>query len=200
MIGHIRGLLLEKRPPWLLVDVNGVGYEMEAPMTVFYDLPEAGSEVRLHTHFVVRDDALLLYAFASRFERELFRALIRVSGVGPKLALAILSGMEADRLVRCIELQDSASLVKIPGVGKKTAERLVIEMSDRLDRLEGAPAIGDRARPSAGAPDAVQDALAALEALGYRPKDAQAAIARIADADTLGSEALIRQALRNLAR
>jgi len=139
MIGYLRGNLLEKRPPWLLLDVGGVGYEVEAPMTVFYELAEAGDSVQLYTHLVVREDAQLLYGFANRYERELFRALIKVNGVGPKMALAILSGIEAGRLAQCIEQQDVSALVKVPGVGKKTAERLVIEMSDRLAKLEGAP-------------------------------------------------------------
>ena len=200
MIGQLRGVLLDKRAPWLLLDVAGVGYEVEAPMTVFYQLPESGTELVLFTHFVVREDAQLLYGFASRFERELFRALIRVNGVGPKMALAILSGMEAERLVRCIELQDSSTLVKIPGVGKKTAERLLIEMSDRLGKLDGAPAMSPGQRPVSLPADAVSDAVAALESLGYRPKDAQAAVARVPDADSLSSEMLIRQALKSLAR
>ena len=201
MIGQLHGTLLEKRAPWLLLDVAGVGYELEAPMTVFYQLPEPGEQVLLHTHFVVREDAQLLYGFASRFERELFRALIRVNGVGPKLALAILSGMEAERLVRCIELQDASTLVKIPGVGKKTAERLLIEMSDRLAKLDGASRTAAPGKVAAPLPaDAISDAVAALESLGYRPRDAQAAVARITDADALSSEMLIRQALKSLAR
>ena len=141
-----------------------------------------------------------IFGFASRFERELFRALIRISGVGPKMALAILSGIEADRLVACIRNQDSTALVKVPGIGKKTAERLVIEMSDRLDRLDGVPAVvpglAPSARPAAGAE---ADAVAALESLGYKPRDAAAAVARVS-AEGLSSEDLIRQALKGLAR
>lgn len=200
MIGQLCGKLIDKRAPWLLIDVAGVGYEVEAPMTVFYQLPEIGAELKLHTHFVVREDAQLLYGFASRFERELFRALIKVNGVGPKMALAILSGMEADRLVRCIELQDSTTLVKIPGVGKKTAERLLIEMSDRLSKLDGVPAALPGLTAISMPADAVADAVAALESLGYRPRDAQAAVAKVADADSMTSEQLIRQALKGLAR
>jgi holliday junction DNA helicase RuvA len=200
MIGRLRGQLLDKRAPWLLLEVAGVGYEVEAPMTVFYQLPEPGQEVVLFTHFVVREDAQLLYGFCSRFERELFRALIRVNGVGPKLALAILSGMEAERLVRCIESQDSSTLVKIPGVGKKTAERLLIEMSDRLAKLDGVPTSLPGMTATAAPLDAVADAVAALESLGYRLRDAQAAVAKVADAETLSSEMLIRQALKGLAR
>jgi len=202
MIGQLRGTLLEKQPPRLLVDVAGVGYEVEAPMTVFYDLPESGAELTLYTHFVVREDAQLLYGFTGRYERELFRSLIKVNGVGPKMALAILSGIEADRLAACIRDQDTTSLVKVPGIGKKTAERLVIEMSDRLDKLEGAPAARPGPRPLDGPPDSRADAIAALESLGYRNKEAAAAVGRAAEeagADP-SSEELIRRALRTLAR
>lgn len=200
MIGQLKGTLIEKRPPQLLLDVGGVGYEVEAPMTVFYDLPEAGTELLLYTHFVVREDAQLLFGFASRYERELFRSLIKVNGVGPKMALAILSGIEADRLAACIRDQDTTSLVKVPGIGKKTAERLVIEMSDRLDKLDGAPAHLPGPVTLDGAPDARADAIAALETLGYRNKDAAAAVGRAADDGETGSEELIRRALRTLAR
>ena len=199
MIGQLRGTLLEKRPPQLLLDVNGVGYEIEAPMTVFYDLPEVGQPLTLHTHFVVREDAQLLYGFSSRYERELFRALIKVNGVGPKMGLAILSGIEADRLAQCIHDQDSTTLVKVPGIGKKTAERLVIEMSDRLDKIDGAPA-NLPGRVAINAPDdARSDAVAALEALGYRNKDAVAAVSKVAE-EGASSEQMIRMALKNLAK
>ncbi len=199
MIGQLRGTLLEKRPPVLLLDVNGVGYEVEAPMTVFYDLPEAGAELTLHTHFVVREDAQLLYGFADRYERELFRALIKVNGVGPKMALAILSGVEADRLARCIQEQDTTSLVNVPGIGKKTAERLVIEMRDRLDKIDGGP-VSLPGRVDTDQPDDARDAIAALEALGYRNKDAAAAVGKAADQEGMSSEQLIRKALKSLAR
>ncbi|ASK34632.1 Holliday junction branch migration protein RuvA [Alcanivorax sp. N3-2A] len=200
MIGQLRGTLIEKRPPRLLLEVGGVGYEVEAPMTVFYSLPEVGAELTLHTHFVVREDAQLLYGFASRYERELFRSLIRVNGVGPKMGLAILSGIEADRLAACIRDQDTTSLVKVPGIGKKTAERLVIEMSDRLDKLDGAPATLPGPVVVDGPPDARADAIAALEALGYRYKDASAAVSKAGEGDHDSSEELIRRALRSLAR
>ncbi|MGB1464730.1 MAG: Holliday junction branch migration protein RuvA [Alcanivorax nanhaiticus] len=199
MIGQLRGTLLEKRPPVLLLDVNGVGYEVEAPMTVFYELPETGQPLTLHTHFVVREDAQLLYGFSSRYERELFRALIKVNGVGPKMGLAILSGIEADRLAQCIQDQDSSTLVKVPGIGKKTAERLVIEMSDRLDKIDGAPASLPGRVALSPADDARSDAIAALEALGYRNKDAVAAVGKVAEEGT-SSEQMIRLALKNLAR
>ncbi|GAA5135493.1 Holliday junction branch migration protein RuvA [Alloalcanivorax gelatiniphagus] len=200
MIGQLKGTLVEKRPPRLLLDVGGVGYEVEAPMTVFYDLPDTGAELLLHTHFVVREDAQLLFGFASRYERELFRSLIKVNGVGPKMGLAILSGIEADRLAACIRDQDTTSLVKVPGIGKKTAERLVIEMSDRLDKLDGAPAALPGRVALDVAPDARADAVAALEALGYRNKEAAAAVARAAEQGDDSSEELIRRALRTLAR
>ena len=199
MIGQLRGTLLEKRPPVLLLDVNGVGYEVEAPMTVFYSLPETGEPLTLHTHFVVREDAQLLYGFADRYERELFRALIKVNGVGPKMALAILSGIEADRLAQCIHDQDTTSLVKVPGIGKKTAERLVIEMRDRLDKIDGGPVSLPGQTPLAQPDDARSDAIAALEALGYRNKDAAAAVGQVAE-EGATSEQLIRLALKSLAR
>lgn len=200
MIGQLRGILVEKRPPQLLLDVGGVGYEVEATMTVFYDLPTTGTEITLPTHFVVRDDAQLLFGFASRYEREFFRALIRVNGVGPKMGLAILSGIEADRLAHCIREQDITSLVKVPGIGKKTAERLVIEMGDRLDKLDGAPAGLSEKVTVVGTADARTDAIAALEALGYRNKDAAAAVGRSMEHEDDSSEALIRRALKTLAR
>lgn len=168
MIGQLRGTLLEKQPPRLLVDVAGVGYEVEAPMTVFYNLPESGAELTLYTHFVVREDAQLLYGFTGRYERELFRSLIKVNGVGPKMALAILSGIEADRLAACIRDQDTTSLVKVPGIGKKTAERLLLELKGKLG--------ADLALPAAVANDAQADILQALVALGYSEKDAAAAL------------------------
>lgn len=201
MIGQLRGRLLDKRPPWIMIDAGGVGYEVEAPMTVFYSLPEVGDEITIHTHLVVREDAQLLYGFASRFERELFRALIKISGVGPKIGLAILSGIEADQLVASIRAQDSTALVKVPGIGKKTAERLVIEMSDRLDRLDGVPATlpGLQSATVSGAAGPQADAIAALESLGYKSKDAAAAVAKVAE-DGLSSAEMIRQALKGLAR
>ncbi len=200
MIGRLRGIVVEKRPPQLLLDVNGVGYEIEAPMTTFYRLSEEGQEATLYTHFVVREDAQLLYGFADRKERQLFRTLIRVNGVGPKLGLAILSGMESDMFVRCVHDDDSATLTRLPGIGKKTAERLIVEMRDRLD--DWAPELGDSsASPSlvvANTPSdrvAVQDAISALVSLGYRQQDASKAIGAVKE-DGLVSEELIRRALK----
>src|SRR5690606_27720965 len=141
MIGRLRGTLAEKQPPFLLLDVNGVGYELEVPMTTLYRLPPVGEALTLHTHLVVREDAQLLYGFAEKRERELFRELIRLNGVGPKLALALMSGLEVDELVRCVQAQDTAALTKIPGVGKKTAERLLVELKDRFKAWEAMPGI-----------------------------------------------------------
>lgn len=200
MIGRIRGTLIEKNPPWLLVEAGGVGYELEAPMTVFYDLPTEGDTVCLYTHFVVRDDAQLLFAFVGRYERELFRTLIRVNGVGPKMALGILSGIEAERLLRCVADQDVTALTKVPGVGRKTAERLLVELRDRLEKIEGGPAVAMGSPATGREPDAGEDAVAALEALGYRNREARQAVSVAAEQGGLTSEELIRQALKTLAR
>ncbi len=199
MIGRLRGLLAEKQPPQLLVDVSGVGYEVEAPMSTFYQLPPLGKEVVLYTHLVVRDDAHLLFGFATETERRLFRTLIKVNGVGAKLALTILSGITADEFARCIQDDDTASLVRLPGVGKKTAERLIVEMRDRLSdwQLSGnisieAPA-GAVPAPAGGGD--VKDAIAALVSLGYKPQEASRLISRL-ETDGLDSEAIIRAALK----
>ncbi|HAU12497.1 MAG: Holliday junction branch migration protein RuvA [Alcanivorax sp.] len=200
MIGRIKGIIIEKQAPVLLVEVAGVGYEVEAPMTTFYRIPEVGKEVILHTHFVVREDAQLLYGFFEKDERELFRLLIKVNGVGPKMALAILSGMEGSEFVRCVQDHDTHTLVKLPGVGKKTAERLVIEMQDRVKAFTGlapqpelTPVSNQQRNPRAE----INDAESALIALGYKPTEAAKAIAAI-DADGLKSEEIIRQALKRM--
>lgn len=202
MIGRIRGLLLEKQPPELLLDVNGVAYEIQAPMSTFYHLPQVGDEVVLHTHFVVREDAQLLYGFHDQSERLLFRTLIKVNGVGPKLALTILSGIEADDFVRCVHSGDTAALVRLPGVGKKTAERLIIEMKDRLKdwQLEiGQPGSGKGAINSVG--DAiVLDAESAMIALGYKPQEASKAIKAVYNETINNSQELIRAALKGMVR
>jgi Holliday junction DNA helicase RuvA len=197
MIGRLRGEIVVKRPPLLLVDVNGIGYELEAPMSTFYDLPAVGAAVVLHTHLVVREDAHVLYGFAREAERALFRSLLRVSGVGPKMALAILSGMNADEFARCVQRDDTAALSRLPGIGKKTAERLIIEMRDRLGRLDDeAFAVAARPRPGgAGEPSALEDAMSALVALGYKPPEASRMVRAVA-AEGLGSEDLIRAALK----
>ncbi len=199
MIGRIKGILLEKQPPDLLVDVNGVGYELHVPMSTLYQLPEVGQSVTLHTHFVVREDAQLLYGFAELRERSLFRTLIKVNGVGPKLALTILSGIESDDFVRCVRDGDSVSLVRLPGVGKKTAERLLVEMKDRLKdwQVDG---VLNSATPAANdaASHIKSEAESALIALGYKPLQASKAIAALKNASISSSAELIRAALKNM--
>lgn len=198
MIGRIHGVLLDKQAPELLIDVNGVGYEIQAPMTTHYQLPAIGEPVTLHTHFVVREDAQLLYGFYELRERSLFRELIKVNGVGPKLALTILSGIEVDEFVRCVRDGDTVSLVRLPGVGKKTAERLLVEMRDRL---QGWALLSTPSGKAAVAPVAVNDPLAeaesALLALGYKPQEASRAIAAVS-AQAERVEDLIRLALKNM--
>ena len=194
MIGRVQGKILEKNSHQVVVDVQGLGYEVEIPLTTFFHLGENGSEVMLYTHLVVREDAHLLFGFSTVSERELFRALIKVNGVGPKLAVAILSGVDVKAFSRCIQNNDVKALTSLPGVGKKTAERLIIEMRDRL------PALADGLLPSAQrAPDVVADAEAALIGLGYKPQEEAArALAQIEDQD-VSVERLIRQALKSLA-
>ncbi len=196
MIGRLRGILAEKRPPQLLVDVNGVGYEVEAPMGTIFQLPEAGAEVTLFTHLVVREDAQLLYGFHSEAERSLFRSLLKVNGVGAKLALAILSGISADEFARSVQENDTAALVRLPGIGKKTAERLIIEMRDRLDDWQPAPLLpGAAPAPQAVVRDEQKDAVSALIALGYKPPEASRLVSAVAE-EGMESEALIRAALK----
>ena len=204
MIGRIRGIILEKQAPDLLVEAHGVGYEVQAPLSTFYRLPPVGQEVVLHTHFAVREDAQQLFGFWHRDDRSLFRALIRVSGVGPKLALAILSGMDAEEFARCVQRNDTSALVKLPGIGKKTAERLMIEMRDVLRewRPEFAPARAGATPPDIAAASQnrmVQDAESALIALGYKPQEAARAVSAVLDEDVRESEELIRRALKGFA-
>lgn len=205
MIGRLTGELIEKLPPILMVDVSGVGYEVEASMNTFYKLPDVGTFVTLYTHFVVREDAQLLYGFADKQERSLFRQLIKVNGVGPKLALTILSGISADEFVRCVHAEDTAALVRLPGVGKKTAERLIIEVKDKIDKLEMPTAVefelGAVELPSAkaAAVDNRADAETALVALGYKPLQATKAIEAAAEQlPGASTEDLIRQALKTM--
>lgn len=200
MIGRLRGTLAEKQPPHLIVDVNGVGYELEVPMTTLYRLPSVGEPVTLHTHLVVREDAHLLYGFAEKRERELFRELIRLNGVGPKLALALMSGLEVDELVRCVQAQDTSTLVKIPGVGKKTAERLLVELKDRFKAWENIPSIAPlvaEPRSVAAVSSAEADAVSALIALGFKPQEASRAVAAVEEKG-LSSEELIRRSLKGM--
>ena len=194
MIGFLRGRLAAKHPPQLVIDVGGVGYELDAPMSTFYGLPALGAEVQLHTHLVVREDAHVLFGFGTERERSLFRELIKVSGVGPRIALAILSGVTVDQFHRCVEAQDVASLVRVPGIGRKTAERLVIEMRDRLKALAGA-AFVPGGPPATGPAGAQAEAFAALVALGYKPPEVTRLLQKVDPAVT-STEELIRHALR----
>ena len=194
MIGRITGILLDKQPPALLVDVQGLGYELEASMSTFYNLPECGEKITLHTHMVVREDAQLLYGFHSISERLMFRNLIRISGVGPKLALTILSGMSAEDFSRCIMEGDSKALTQLPGVGKKTAERLVIELKDRLEKGDSIKLPGVAAPVEAqGSP--VNDAVSALISLGYKAQQASQMV-RTLDVEGKSTEEIIRAALQ----
>ncbi len=203
MIGRLKGIVLEKKAPDLLLDVNGVGYELQAPMSTFYQLPATGQGVLLHTHLVVREDAHLLFGFYEQQERALFRALIKVSGVGPKVALAILSGVTADEFVRLVRQDDDTALTRIPGIGKKTAERLLLEMRDRLKDWQSPTVPGDRAgapQQASGASAVSEDAETALIALGYKPAEAARMIVRtLKDNPTLErSEEIIRLALKGM--
>lgn len=196
MIGSLRGRLIAKHPPALTVDVNGVGYELEAPMSTFYDLPASGAEIHLFTHLVVREDAQVLYGFATEAERRLFRGLLKVSGVGPKIALGLLSGISVEGFLRCIEAEDTDSLVRIPGIGRKTAERLLIEMRDRVSNLGG---FGEHAQLP-GEPNSVQaQAFGALVALGYRPAEVTRLL-KAAEGGDGSVEDLIRRALQAAAK
>ncbi len=202
MIGRLKGVVIEKQPPLVLIEVAGVGYEVYMPMTCFYELPEKDQSATIFTHFVVREDAQLLYGFNHKQERTLFRELIKVNGVGPKLALAILSGMSAQQFVTAVEHQEIAALVKLPGVGKKTAERLVVEMKDRFKGMHG-DLFSNESEFSLTAPaseqvaanDTEAEAVSALVALGYKPQEASRMVSKIAKPGA-SSENLIRDALR----
>lgn len=207
MIGRLRGTLIEKQAPSLLVDVNGVCYEVQVPMTSFYDLPALEDQVVLHTHFVVNETAQQLFGFVQKRDRELFRTLIRVNGVGPKMALAILSGMEVNAIVRCVQDNDPKTLVSVPGVGKKTAERLIIELRDRLQDWD-APAPTNSAQAdevlatgdgSADKNILTSEAESALIALGYKPTQASQMVLRVLKSHSVESpEELIRLALKSM--
>jgi len=197
LIGHLRGRLAAKHPPLLLLEVGGVGYEVEAPMSTFYGLPALGAEVSLHTHLVVREDAHVLFGFGTERERSLFRELIKVSGVGPRIALGILSGASVEEFHRCVETQDVAALTRIPGIGRKTAERLIVEMRDRLKALGGTTMVaGPGSVPAASTPQA--EAFSALVALGYKPAEVTRLLQKV-DPSITTTEELIRHALRNAA-
>ncbi len=193
MIGHLQGELADKKPPQLLLSVGGVGYELEASMTTFSDLPEVGARASLFVHMLVREDSQRLYGFSAAAERDLFRALLRVNGVGPRVALAILSGMTPPEFRDCVSAGEAGKLVRIPGIGRRTAERLLVEMRDRMGEGEAPAAAG-------AAPDPVRDAVSALVALGYKPAEAIRAVRAAGEGGgAQSSEQLIRAALRTAA-
>lgn len=198
MIGSLQGFIFEKNAPFLLLEVQGVGYELQAPMTTFFKLPGEGSNVRLYTHFSVSENAQQLFGFIEKRDRELFRLLIKVSGVGPKMAVAILS-MEVDDIIECISHNNILLLTKIPGVGKKTAERLIIEMRDKIKVLVSSECSKESllTDPVEGrAKDWIAEAESALIALGYKPAEAAKSVSRVMSDDVLSSEELIRAALK----
>lgn len=200
MIGFLRGTLLDKQPPFVILDVAGVGYELEVPMTTLFQLPAAGQPLELHTHLVVREDAQLLFGFYTRQDRQMFRELIRLKGVGPKLALALMSGMSADELVACVHAEDIKQLTTVPGVGKRTAERLLVELKGKFKYWDVPVGV---VLPEAGSAamqpttSAEQDAVSALVGLGFKPAEASRAV-RAVFAEGLSGEELIRLALRGL--
>lgn len=198
MIGRLRGVLLQKDPPGLLLDVQGVAYELEAPITTFDDLPVTGETVTLFTHLVVREDAHLLYGFSRETQRRLFRSLLKVNGIGPKVALAILSGLSDQEFLRCLANEDIPRLTQVPGIGRKTAERLIVELRDKV-LLESTSSsyenIVSLSAPSRN--DPVSEAVSALIALGYKPQEANRAV-RAIPCDGLKCEEIIRQALKGM--
>lgn len=199
MIGRLRGVLVSKKPPQLMIEVGGVGYELEAPMSTFYALPGTGEETLLYTHLLVREDAHQLFGFSAESERALFRELLKVNGVGARVALAILSGMDAPAFINCIQIGDSQRLTKLPGIGKKTAERLIIELRDRA-LTPGTTTNKTELKAVTSQPvNAEEEAVSALVALGYRPQEASRMIAAVADGH-LDVEEMIRQALRTTVR
>ncbi len=195
MIGRLRGIILEKQAPDLVIDVQGVGYEVAAPMSTFFNLPAINEEVSLFTHLVVREDAQLLYGFATTRERLLFRSLLKVNGVGAKLALTILSGSDVDEFSRSVQEGDAASLTRLPGVGKKTAERLIIEMRDRLKEVSGALDLKPVVSEAASLAGAKEESVEALVALGYKPAEADKMV-RSVHSNGMTTEDVIRQALQ----
>ena len=204
MIGRLNGVLVEKQPPEILLEVSGVGYEVQMPMTCFYDLPKVGDNAIVYTHFVVREDAQLLFGFNNKTERALFRELLKANGVGPKLGLAILSGMSAQQFVSCVNNEDATALVKLPGVGKKTAERLVLEMKDRLKNWcndlftpFSDSAVIEPASDATIANNAADDAVSALVALGYKLPQAQKAVKSVSKPD-MSTEVLIKESLKSM--
>ncbi|HST28392.1 MAG TPA: Holliday junction branch migration protein RuvA [Rudaea sp.] len=191
MIGRLKGVLVSKQPPWLVIDVGGVGYELEAPMSTVFDLPETGREVALFTHYAVKEDTVALYGFLREAERTVFRTVQKVSGIGAKIALAVLSGVSTDEFARLVQAGDIASLTRIPGIGKKTAERMIVELRDRVDGIAMSAPGGVTGLPR----DAQSEAVVALQQLGYKPAEA-ARLAKEATADGDSAEAIIRKALK----
>lgn len=196
MIGRLTGIVIHKQPPWLVVDVHGVGYELEAPMSTFYDLPEVGREVSLYTHYAQKEDSVSLYGFLSESERRLFRDVQKVSGIGAKIALAVLSGVSVDAFARLVQLGDVTALTRIPGIGKKTAERMVVELRDRAADFIGASPAASTGTP---AYDPLSEATIALQQLGYKPAEAQK-MAKAAFAEGDAAETIIRKALQSALR
>ena len=199
MIGFIKGNLLQKQPPFLLVDVNGVGYELEAPMSTFYDLPVELEPVSLYVHLVVREDAQLLYGFSDQEQRELFRSLLKINGVGPRVGLAILSTLNTSEFVSCIQNEDAAALTRVPGIGKKTAERMIIDMRDRITNLGIVDGLSGASAPLTAVDNPVQDAMGALIALGYKPAEASRAVDSVKDQSEKRDD-LIRNALQFISK
>ena len=198
MIGSLEGQITHKRPPNLLLEVAGVGYEIEAPMSTFLELPAAGSRVRLLTHLVVREDAHILFGFGTEGERRLFRGLLKISGVGPKIALGLLSGASVEEFLRIVEAEDVAMLTRIPGIGRKTAERVIIEMRDSVQKLASTTTMGE-ALAAAGPASPQGEAFSALVALGYKPPEASRLL-KAADEPGLSTTELIRRALKAAAK
>ena len=196
MIGRLKGILVHKQPPWLVVDVHGVGYELEAPMSTFYDLPELGREVALFTHYAQKEDSVSLYGFLRETERRLFRDVQKVSGIGAKIALAVLSGVSVDEYARFVQTGDITALTRIPGIGKKTAERMVVELRDRAADLAG---VGATLNMTGAPADPQSEAVIALQALGYKPAEAsRMAAAAVAAGDDAAT--IIRKALKSALR
>ena len=195
MIGRLKGVLIHKSPPWLVVDVHGVGYELEAPMSTFYDLPEVGREIALFTHYAQKEDSVSLYGFLRETERRLFREVQKVTGIGAKIALAVLSGVSVDDFARLLQAGDITALTRIPGIGKKTAERMLVELRDRAADLAGGPVANATGVPG----DPLSEAINALQTLGYKPAEADR-MARKAAVDGDTAEAIIRKALQSALR
>jgi holliday junction DNA helicase RuvA len=196
MIGRLKGILVHKQPPWLVVDVHGVGYELEAPMSTFYDLPEIGREIALFTHYAQKEDSVSLYGFLREGERRLFRDVQKVTGIGAKIALAVLSGVSVDEFARMVQAGDVTALTRIPGIGKKTAERMVVELRDRAADLAG---VGATLNMPGAPPDPQSEAVIALQQLGYKPAEAsRMAAAAVAAGDDAAT--IIRKALKSALR